>query len=150
MGNFNYGNSFNTYDGENVGVQRIAIWKSAREFFPGGASLKPADYKSSISKIYGYDGQIIKGEVGEIVPAGTPISVDKPGGKPMLSTATSGANAVIGLTYEDVELGTDGCTFTIVTEGEFLLSRYGGSVEYTHLQAVIDRLFGRIKYIKEV
>lgn len=142
MANFNYGNSFNSYEGENVGVQRISVWKSVREFFPGGACLKPEDYSGANAAIVEV-GRSAK--VGDIVPAGTPIIVDKPGGKAKLNFAPT--ENPIGLTYEDVVLGTDGCTFTIVTQGEFLVSRKLGPVI---AEGVQDKLFGRISFIKEV
>lgn len=140
MSNFNYGNSFNSYEGENVGVQRISVWKSVREFFPGGAVLTPSDY-SSFKGAWSNLG--LKGEVGEIVPAGTPIQVTKPGGKALFGSPAS----AIGLTYEDVQLGTDGCTFTIVTQGEFLESRKEGPAL---AEGAKEQLFGRISFIKEV
>lgn len=133
MSKFNYGNSFNTYDGDLVGVQRITVWKSAREFFPSGATLLPEDYKS-VGLKSGED------EVGKIIPAGTPVSVEKPGGKP-----TFNGEKPIGLTYEDIVLGTDGATVTVVTEGEVLVSRLDAEVT----EAQQSYLFGRIKFIKE-
>lgn len=128
----NYGNTFNAFSGDNVGVERIAVWKSAREFFPSGAALSKEDYASV---------GLTESEVGTIVPAGTPISVEKPGGKPTFNGATP-----IGLTYEDVELGSEACTFTIVTTGEFLESR----TEATITEAQKTHLFGRISFVKEV
>lgn len=127
----NYGNTFNTVNGESVGVERIAVWKSAREFFPSGAALSKEDYASV---------GLTESEVGAIVPAGTPISVEKPGGKPTFNGTTP-----LGLTYEDVELGSDACTFTIVTMGEFLESRTKATITETQK----SHLFGRISFIKE-
>lgn len=128
----NYGNTFNAEKVDSVGVERIAVWKSAREFFPSGASLNPDDYASV---------GLVESEVGKIVPAGTPIFVEKPGGKPTFNGATP-----LGLTYEDVLLGTNGCTFTIVTSGEVLESR----LEATLTEAQKSHLFGRISFIKEL
>lgn len=143
MSNFNYGNSFNSYEGENVGVERISVWKSVREFFPGGACLKPSEYTNGTGNLNAGTGL----KVGDIVPAGTPIYVDKPGG-----TASLGSSKAIGLTYEDVQLGTDGCTFTIVTMGEFLESRYKRFSENSNVisDELKEKLFGRISFIKEV
>lgn len=144
MSKFNYGNSFSSFEGENVGVERISVWKSVREFFPGGAVLTAEEYNSS------FVGNPDSIKPGNIVPAGTPIYVDKPGGKAKLSNV---AETCIGLTYEDVVLGTDASTFTIVTCGEFLESRYqtnpDGIVD-TLTEKVKTRLFGRISFIKEV
>lgn len=128
----NYGNTFNTNSVDPVGVERIAIWKSAREFFPSGATLTKADYATV---------GLTNSNVGDIVPAGTPIFVEKPGGKP-----TFNGDTPLGLTYEDVQLGTDACTFTIVTMGEFLESRTDANITETQK----SHLFGRISFIKEV
>lgn len=147
MSNFNYGNSFNSYEGENVGVQRISVWKSVREFFPGGAVLTPDDYSEASSQL----AYTLK--AGVVITAGTPIYVEKPGGKAMFGTSIN--SKCIGLTYEDVEVGTDGCTFTIVTMGEFLESRRlgvnGSTGSYADIpEAVKTQLFGRISFITEV
>lgn len=127
-----YGNTFNAEKVDSVGVERIAVWKSAREFFPSGACLVPDDYASV---------GLTNSKVGDIIPALTPVSVEKPGGKPTFNGETP-----IGLTYEDVELGTDGCTITIVTEGEALVSR----AKATITEEQEKYLFGRIKCIKEL
>ena len=118
-------------------MERISVWKSVREFFPGGATLKPSEYDRLAPYLEGDT------NVGDIVPAGTPISVETPGGTPAFNS-----DKCIGLTYEDVQLGTDGCTFTIVTMGEFLESRYGGKTAIS--ETAKTRLFGRISFIKEV
>ena len=141
MANFNYGNSFSSFEGENVGVERISIWKSAREFFLSGAVLKPeggGDYPSAVASV------TVNGtaKVGDIIPAGTPASALNPGGEVDFTE-----DKALGLTYEDIVLGTDFCTVTIVTEGEFLESRKQGK---EIADAVKTRLFGRIKFIKEV
>ena len=120
----NYGNTFNAEAVEPVGVERIVVWKSVREFFPGGAYLAPSDTYP----------------VGTRIPALTPIRVDKPGGTPELNGATP-----LGLTYEDAYVGTDGCTLTIVTSGEALVSRS----EATITEEQETALFGRISFIKE-
>ncbi|MCM1216519.1 MAG: hypothetical protein NC209_03900 [Alistipes sp.] len=119
-----YGNTFNAEKVDAMSVERITVWKSAREFFPGGAYLAPSDDYP----------------VGTRIPALTPISVEKPGGTPTLNGA-----APLGLTYEDAYVGTDGCTLTIVTSGEALVSRS----EATITEAQQQVLFGRISFIKE-
>lgn len=121
----NYGNTFNSAAVSPVGAERITVWKSVREFFPGGAYLAP-------SETY---------PVGSRIPALTPISVEKPGGTPTLN-----GSSPLGLTYEDAYMGTDGCTLTIVTSGEALISRS----EATITTAQQTALFGRISMIKEV
>ena len=130
-----YGNTFNAEKVDSVGVERISLWKSAREFFPSGAVLSSDDVADATDLATG------KVKVGDIIPAGTPISVTKPGGKPTFNSATP-----LGLTYEDVEMGSEGCTFTIVTMGEFLESR----AKATITDAQKAYLFGRISFIKEV
>ena len=130
-----YGNTFNAEKVDSVGVERISLWKSAREFFPSGAVLSSKDVADTTDLATG------KVKVGDIIPAGTPISVTKPGGKPTFNGTTP-----LGLTYEDVEMGNEGCTFTIVTMGEFLESRTKATI--TDDQKTY--LFGRISFIKEV
>lgn len=120
----NYGNSFNAEAVNPVGAERITVWKSVREIFPGGAYLAP-------SETY---------PVGTRIPALTPIAVDKPGGTPTLNGDTP-----LGLTLEDAYMGTDGCTLTIVTSGEALISRSEATITETQQAA----LFGRISMIKE-
>lgn len=120
-----YGNTFNATKVDPISVERMSVWKSAREFFPGGAAFdKPTSSET----------------LGTIIPAGTPIFVDKPGGKPTLNGDTP-----IGLTYEDVEMGSNGCTFTIVTQGEILVSRVNATISSTQE----SYLFGRISFIKD-
>lgn len=120
----NYGNTFNEEVVNPVGAERITVWKSVREFFPGGAHLAPSETYPA----------------GTRIPALTPISVDKPGGTPTLNGATP-----LGLTYEDAYVGTNGCTLTIVTMGEALVSRS----EATITAEQETYLFGRISMIKE-
>lgn len=52
----NYGNSFNAESAGPVTVGRRSLWKSAREFYPGGAYL-------AVSETY---------PVGKTIPAGHP------------------------------------------------------------------------------
>ncbi len=120
----NYGNTFNEEVVNPVGAERITVWKSAREFFPGGAYLAPSETYA----------------VGTRISALTPVYVDKPGGTPTLNSATP-----LGLTYEDAYVGTNGCTLTIVTLGEALVSRSEATI--TAEQEAY--LFGRISMIKE-
>ena len=107
-----------------TGVERINVWDRTDEFFPGGGVLT----KSSTNK------------EGDTIPAGTPVSVEKPGG----AATINGANP-IGLTYEDAVMGADCCTLTIVTKGVFLVSRTKATVS-TAQQAKLPG----ITFVKEV
>lgn len=118
----NYGNSFNAESAGPVSVGRRSLWKSAREFYPGGAYL-------AVSETY---------PVGTTISAGTPVSVDKPGGTPTFNSDTPE-----GLTYEDIYVGTDGATVTICTRGEIMVKR----TDATITDAQKTALFGRITFI---
>lgn len=118
----NYGNSFNAESAGPVSVGRRSLWKSAREFYPGGAYL-------AVSETY---------PAGTTIPAGTPVSVDKPGGTP-----TFNGDTPEGLTYEDIYVGTDGATVTICTRGEIMVKR----TDATITEAQKTALFGRITFI---
>ena len=89
-----YGNTFNSGREELGNAGRVSLWPMVDEYYPVGVFV-PVDETNT---------------VGKKIPAGTPISVDVVGGAPTL-----GGTAPIGLTYEDAYVGTDGCTFTIVT-----------------------------------
>lgn len=118
----NYGNSFNAESAGPANVGRLSLWKSAREFYPGGAYVVPSD----------------DFPVGSTIPAGTPVSVDKPGGTPTFNTDTPE-----GLTYEDIYVGTDGGSATICTRGEIMVKRTSATI--TDAQKAY--LFGRITFI---
>lgn len=120
----NYGNSFGYKVTDVTGVERINVWDRTDEFFPGGGVLT----KNSTNK------------EGDTIPAGTPVSVGKPGG----AATINGANP-IGLTYEDAVMGADCCTLTIVTKGVFLVSRTKATVS-TAQQAKLPG----ITFVKEV
>lgn len=121
----NYGHSFGNTSAGPVEVERIVLWEKVEERYPVGAVLKASDaYKE-----------------GTLIPAGTPISVDKLGG-----TATLNGTAPIGLTLDDVTMGADFCTLTIVTKGRIMEDRYNGT-PYTTAQK--KALVG-ITFIKEV
>ena len=118
----NYGNSFNAETAGPVSVGRLSLWKSAREFYPGGAYLAVSDEYPA----------------GTTIPAGTPVSVDKPGGTP-----TFNPEKPEGLTYEDIYVGTDGATVTICTRGEIMVKRTAATIT----DAQKEVLFGRITFI---
>lgn len=98
----NYGGTFNAENGEQASVGRIKLWHDVTNTKPGGATLLP-------SETY---------PVGTVFPAGTPMSVDIPGGTPVLNSATPD-----GLSKDERTMGGDGCTFTIVTEGTIYAKR---------------------------
>lgn len=121
----NYGNSFGPKTYPKAGAERINVWDRTIEFYPVGAKLDASDtYKE-----------------GAVIPAGTPVSVDKPGG-----TATLNGDSPIGLTYQDVVMGSEAATLTIVTRGTILESRT--NVTYTSAQKAA--LNGLIIFVKEV
>lgn len=121
----NYGHSFGNTSVGPVELERIVLWEKVEERYPVGAVLKASDtYKE-----------------GALIPAGTPISVDKLGG-----TATINGTAPIGLTLDDVTMGADFCTLTIVTKGRIMEDRYTGTA-YTATQ---KKALTGITFIKEV
>lgn len=95
-----YGNTFNSGRGDSPSVSVEAIWPRADKFYPCGAFVKVDSTNT----------------VGTKIPAGTPVQIDKIGSAPLLGSA---ATNPIGLTYEDAYVGTDGCSLTIVTAGDF-------------------------------
>lgn len=120
----NYGNSFGIKENDPVKLNRINVWDRVEDFYPAGAVLK-------VSTTY---------RAGMVIPAGTPISVSEIGGE-----ATLGGSSPIGLTMQDVVMGTQCCTLTIVTRGTLLESR--ANVTYTEAQKIA--LKGQIMFIKE-
>ncbi len=96
----NYGNTFNHGAGDSVSVSVEALWPRADKFYPCGVYVK-VDATNT---------------VGKKIPAGTPVQIDKIGAAPTLGNS---ATSPVGLTYEDAYVGTDGCTLTIVTAGDF-------------------------------
>ena len=120
-----YGNTFNRGAGDSLSVSVEAIWPRADKFYPCGAFVK-VDATNT---------------VGKKIPAGTPVQIDKIGSAPSLGSA---ATNPIGLTYEDAYVGTDGCSLTIVTAGDFNESLSEASITATQK----GKLTG-ITFIKE-
>lgn len=120
----NYGNSFGYKVTDVVSVERINVWDRTDEFFPGGGVLAVSTTNKE----------------GSVIPAGTPVTVAKPGGAATLNGATP-----TGLTYEDVVMGADSCTLTIVTKGVFLASRSKATVS-----AAQEGKLPGITFVKEV
>lgn len=120
-----YGNTFNQGAAESLAVSVEAIWIRADKFYPCGVFV-PVDSTNT---------------VGKLIPAGTPVGLDKIGGVPTLGSA---ATNPIGLTYEDAYVGTDGCSLTVVTAGDFNESLSNASIT----SAQKGKLYG-INFIKE-
>lgn len=118
----NYGGTFNAENGEQVSVGRITLWHDVTEIFPGGAYIAP-------SETY---------PVGKVFPAGTPIAVATPGGTPTLDSATP-----TGLSKDERIMGSDGCTFTVVTGGTI----YAKRTKATITDAQKTYLKGRITFL---
>jgi hypothetical protein len=106
----NYGNSFSETK-SSVSASVLAIWAKVDEFYPVGGFI-PCDETNT---------------EGKLIPAGTPVSIDKIGG-----TVTIGGTAPIGLTYQDTYVGNKGCTVTIVTKG--IINESLVNVSYTTTQ----------------
>lgn len=121
----NHGHSFGNTSAGPVEVERVVLWAKVEERYPTGVVLK-------VSDTYPKD---------KVIPAGTPVSVDKLGG-----TATLNGTSPIGLTLDDVVMGADFCTLTIVTRGTIMEDRYSGT---TYTAAQKKALTG-ITFIKEV
>lgn len=95
----NYGNTFNTKKDDALSLSVESIWVRADVFYPCGAFVA-------------CDATNVEGTK---IPAGTPVEIAKIGDTPKLG---SSATSPIGLTYEDAYVGTDGCSLTIVTNGQ--------------------------------
>lgn len=122
----NYGNTFNSGAGDSISVSVEAIWPRADKFYPCGAFIK-VDTTNT---------------VGTKIPAGTPVQIDKIGGSTLIGSA---ATAPVGLTYEDAYVGTEGCSLTIVTAGDF-----NESLSSATISAVQKAKLTSITFIKEV
>lgn len=120
MSTTNYGNSFGKKTTDPVGAERINVWDRTEEFFPGGGVIKTSStYKE-----------------GTVIPAGTPVSVSVPGGE-----ATIGGSTPTGLTYEDVVMGSEFATLTIVVRGTFLESRSKATISTAQKNALKQIIF---------
>lgn len=120
----NYGNSFGIKVNDPVELNRIVVWQEIDEYYPVGATLK-------VSETY---------PAGSVIPAGTPVFVSELGGEATLNGATP-----LGLTQQDVVMGTQCCTLPIVVRGTILESR----VKPTYTAAQKKALAGQILFIKE-
>ena len=105
----NYGNTFG-HGREDFVAGKIPLWVSTDEFYPAGCTLNQQT-------------------AGTTIKAGTAVLVSKMGGEATVygsnAAPAEGEDAleVTGLLLEDVYIGTDGATGTIVTKGSVLADR---------------------------
>lgn len=119
-----FGNSFGEKRYDPVGAERINLWDSIEERYPSGAYL-------AVSLTY---------EEGTVIPAGTPVTIASVGATPTLN-----GSSPTGLLEEDVVMGSNGCTLTIVTRGRFCESRSKATLTSAQKTA----LAGRILFVAE-
>lgn len=122
----NYGNSFGNKRTDPVGLERITLWDRIDERVLVGAVLKVSDTYPE----------------GTVIPAGTPVANKDGilGGEAVLN-----GTAPDGLTEEDVVMGSEFCTLTIVKRGVFYESR----TKATITAAQKNKLTG-ITFVKEI
>lgn len=94
----NYNNGYNHGPGPGFEASVAAAWIQIDKFYPVGAFV-PVDTTNT---------------VGKKIPLGTPVELDKMNGTLKLGSA---ATNPVGLTLEDVCVGTDGVSIDIVTHG---------------------------------
>lgn len=119
-----FGNSFGEKRYDPVGAERINLWDSIEERYPSGAYLAV----SSTNK------------EGAVIPAGTPVTIASVGATPTLNGASP-----TGLLEEDVVMGSNGCTLSVVTRGRFCESRSKATLTSAQKTA----LAGRILFVVE-
>lgn len=102
----NYGNSFNG-GRESLDGGKVPVWLSVDEQFPAGCTFEASD-------------------MGKVYPIGTAVYVSSMGGKATVyedSTVLNEGQSVTGLLLEEVVVGANGGSGTIVTKGQILASR---------------------------
>lgn len=123
----NYGNQF-VGGRESLDGGKLPIWLSVDELFPAGCTFPASD-------------------AGKTYPVGTAVYVATMGGQATIysdSTALTDGQVVTGVLYEDVVVGANGATGTIVTKGQILASRAAG------LSASVKAaLANRITFVEE-
>lgn len=133
-----YGNTFNS-GSESVDAGRLSAWVEIKERYPVGAFLAPDATGGNLA-----NGKV---KVGEKIPLGTPVTMTSVGATP--SFAKTGA--VTGFTEEDVYMGTDGCTLTIVTRGMLnvsLVENANTTIPTAVRTAMADRILFVGEYVK--
>lgn len=101
-----YGNSL-VGGRESLDMGKVPVWLSVDEQFPAGCTFEAT-------------------EAGKTYPIGTAVYVSSMGGKATVytdSSVLSDGQVVTGLLLEDVVVGANGGTGTIVTKGQILASR---------------------------
>lgn len=123
-----YGNSFSG-GRESIDAGKIPVWNSVDELYPGGCTLKDQT-------------------AGTTIPAGTAVYVTKMGGEATVykdsDTDEKNDKLVTGLLLEDVYIGTNGATGTIVTKGSILAARGAKLADWAKA-----KVNGRITFIEE-
>ena len=102
----NYGNYFNG-GRESLDGGKVPVWLSVDEQFPAGCTFEASDK-------------------GKVYPIGTAVYVSSMGGKATVyedSTVLNESQSVTGLLLEEVVVGANGGSGTIVTKGQILASR---------------------------
>lgn len=124
MAQVNYGKTFGNKRTESEILERISLWDRIDERLLVGATLKAGGSYPE----------------GTVIPAGTPISVDKLGG-----TATLDAATPDGLTENDVVMGSEFATFSIVKRGIIYIDRTSATVSEAQQKALPG-----ITFVKEI
>ena len=102
----NYENTFNG-GRESLDGGKVPVWLSVDEQFPAGCTFEASDK-------------------GKVYPIGTAVYVSSMGGKATVyedSTVLNESQSVTGLLLEEVVVGANGGSGTIVTKGQILASR---------------------------
>lgn len=126
----NYGNSFGRREYPKVEVSTINVWHRIKNRIPVGLVLAKSDTYPP----------------GSVIPAGTPASGTEIGG-----AATVGASADMTLPYsglveKDTVMGPDGCTLSVIDDGELLIDRVKAVILDTQKAA----LKGKIKFYPQI
>ena len=124
MAQVNYGKSFGNKRTESEVLERIALWDRIDEKLLVGATLKAGGSYPE----------------GKVIPAGTPIAVDKLGGTATLDSATPD-----GLTENDVVMGSEFATFSIVKRGIIYVDRTKATISEAQ-----QKLLPGITFVKEL
>ena len=123
----NYGNRFDS-GRESLDMGKVPVWLSVDELFPAGCTFPASD-------------------AGKTYPIGTAVYVANMGGQATVytnSTSLSDGQTVTGILYEEVVVGTNGATGTVVTKGQILASR---AAELS--ASVKAALANRISFVEE-
>lgn len=98
-------------------AKRHPVWDSVDEKINGGVII-PVDSTN---------------KVGNVIPAGTPITITS-------GVASVGGSKPTGLTYADAIVGANGCPVDVVTRGKFYVSRTTASINSAQITALADRI----------